>query len=71
MPVSKEIEKLVLDYCKSAANLYYCIPVKKLLEIYNSQNEPLSESEFCNIIERLLTDKQYFDLFSEEEISTG
>ena len=71
MLVTKEIEKLVLDYCKAAANLYYCIPVKKILEIYNSQNEPLSEIEFCDILKKLLIEKQDFDLFSEEEISTG
>ena len=71
MPVNKEIEKLVLDYCKAAINLYYFIPVKKLLEIYNSQNEPLSETEFCDTLETILMQNQEFDLFSEEEIVTG
>lgn len=71
MQVNKEIEKAVLDCCKAAANLYYCIPVKKILEIYNSQNDPLSELEFCEILERILMQKQDFDLFSEEEIATG
>lgn len=71
MTVKKDIEKLVLDYLNAAANLYSYIPVKKLLEIYNSQNEPLTEKEFCYIIEQTLKEGQFFDLFSEEEIVTG
>ena len=71
MTTKKDTEKIVLDYLKAATNLYYYIPVKKLLEIYNSQNDPLTEIEFCNIIETILTEKQFFDLFSEEEIVTG
>lgn len=71
MPINKEIENLVLDYCNAAANLYYCIPVKKLMEIYNSQNDPLSEEDFCNILEKILETEQFFDVFSEEEILTG
>lgn len=71
MPINKETEKLVLDYCKAAANLYYIIPAKKLLEIFNSQNEPLSENEFGTILEGLLSEEQYFDLFSEDEIDAG
>ena len=71
MSVNSEIEKTVLDYCKAAANLYYSIPVRKLLEIYNSQNSPLSETEFSEVLERLLIEKQDFDFFSEDEITMG
>ena len=71
MSVNKDVEKSVLDYCTAAANLYYCIPVKKILEIYNAQNAPLSELEFCEIMKIILIQKQDFDLFSEEEIATG
>ena len=39
MTVKKDIQKSVLDYLNAAVNLYYYIPIKKLLEIYNSQNE--------------------------------
>ena len=54
MTVKKDIQKSVLDYLNAAVNLYYYIPIKKLLEIYNSQNEPLTQEEFCDIIEQIL-----------------
>ncbi len=71
MVVKKDTEKLVLDYLNAAANLYCYIPVKKLFEIYNFQNKPLSLDEFCGIIEQILKKRQFFDLFSEGEIATG
>lgn len=70
MTDKKETEKLVLDYLNAAANLYYYIPIQKLLEIYNLQNEPLTADEFCGIIEQILEEHHFFDLFSEEEIDT-
>ncbi len=67
----KNIEKSVLDYLNAAANLYSYIPVKKLFEIYNAQNEPLTMDEFCDIIEQILEERRFFDLFSEDEIANG
>ncbi len=60
-----------MGYCNAAANLYHIISVRKLLSIYNSQNEPLSEDDFCKILVEILKEPQYFDLFSEDEICTG
>lgn len=71
MTVKKDIEKSVLDYLNAAANLYHYIPIKKLFEIYNSQNESLTEEKFCDILEQILNERQFFDLFSEDEIVTG
>lgn len=65
------IDNLILAYCRAAANFYFCIPVRKLLQIYNSQNEPLSESDFCDVLEKLLVEPYHFALFSSEEIATG
>ncbi len=71
MSTPKPIETLVLDYCLAAANLYSCISVKKLLHIYNSQNAPLSDGDFCSILEKLSVEYRPFALFSTEEILTG
>lgn len=71
MIINKETENSVLDYCKAAANLYYCITVKKLFEIYNLQNEPISETEFSEILENLSDREYHFEFFSKEEIETG
>ena len=71
MTINMETENLVLDYCNAAVNLYYCIPVKKLLEIYNSQNEPLSESEFSDILKKILSKRRFFNILSEKELVDG
>lgn len=71
MSIDKELEKSVSDYCNAAANLYYCISARKLLEIYNSQNKPMSEEKFSEILESLLAQKQFFDFFSADEIENG
>lgn len=71
MITNQEVEKLVLDYCNAASNLYYALPVKKILEIYNMQNKPLSEAEFSEILEKILMQPQFFDVFSKSELDTG
>lgn len=71
MTDKKIVEKAVLDYCNAAANLYGFIPVRKLFEIYNSQNDPLTEKELCDTLEKILTEPRNFDLFSKEELESG
>lgn len=44
--LSKETQDLLYRYFAAAANLYGVIEIGKLLKIYNSQNEPVSEEDF-------------------------
>lgn len=44
--LSKEATQLLYQYFDAAANLYGVIPLRTLLRIYNSQNEPISEDDF-------------------------
>jgi len=40
-----------IQYFAAAANLYGVIEIGKLLKIYNSQNEPVSEEDFLSFVE--------------------
>ena len=49
--LSKETQDLLYRYFAAAANLYGVIEIGKLLKIYNSQNEPVSEEDFLSFVE--------------------
>lgn len=48
---TKETQDLLYRYFAVAANLYGVIEIGKLLKIYNSQNEPVSEEDFLSFVE--------------------
>lgn len=51
--LSKETQDLLYRYFAAAANLYGVIEIGKLLKIYNSQNEPVSEEDFLSFAENM------------------
>ncbi|AZN39182.1 YecA family protein [Paenibacillus albus] len=67
----RDVQQLVLRYTDAAANLYGIIPVQKLIEIINEQNDmSLAEAQFNSILksvsDKVLTwDVQRGFLFSE------
>ena len=66
--MTDEIKILFEDYFRAAVNLYGIISLSKLLDIYNSQNEPITESEFREFAENIdLSDKSY-DIIGQENI---
>lgn len=66
--LNKETAILLEKYCNSVCNLYGIIPLSKLLEIYNSQNQPLSKEEFLNYIRALDLDGKFFVFVADDEI---
>ena len=58
--LSKEIQDLLYRYFAAAANLYGVIEIGKLLKIYNSQNEPVSEEDFLSFVENMNFKGKYF-----------
>lgn len=58
--LSKETQDLLYRYFAAAANLYGVIEIGKLLEIYNSQNEPVSEEDFLSFVENMNFKGKYF-----------
>lgn len=51
--LSKETQDLLYRYFAAVANLYGVIEIGKLLKIYNSQNEPVSEENFLSFVENM------------------
>ena len=57
-----------IQYFAAAANLYGVIEIGKLLKIYNSQNEPVSEEDFLSFVENMNFKGKYFCVFNQDDI---
>lgn len=65
--LSKETTRLLYQYFDAAANLYGIIPLRTLLRIYNSQNEPISKEDFVKFVDSIYLDTKYYYIFATEE----
>lgn len=68
LPLSKETAEELHAYFEAAARLYGVIPVSKLLEVYNSQNEPVSEEVFFAYVDVLRHEENDFFILSRSEV---
>lgn len=68
LTLPKAVTENLRRYFDAAANLYGIIPVKKLLEIYNSQNSPVSQEDFLAVAEILRHSDTAFYILGEEEL---
>lgn len=71
-----EVIDLIRRYFAAAANLYAKVPLRKLYQIYNSQNEPVSESDFLQVADLLSHEHHYYailgrEVFWEDEAPSG
>ena len=66
--MTEEVKQLLEDYFSAASNLYGLIPVRKLLGIYNSQNDPVTEEDFEEFLERFECREGFYDIIGEDEI---
>lgn len=71
LPIEKEIRICLHRYYDAAARLYGVIPVSKLLEIYNHQNEPIDEDVFYAFAEILRHEENDFFILSCQEVKHG
>lgn len=66
LPLFPETVHQLKTYFAAAKRLYGVIPLKKLLEIYNKQNQPVSQEDFLAFAEIIRhTQEQYFILGKE------
>ena len=65
--ISEETKSLVEEYLDAASNLYGIAPLSKILSIYNSQNEPLSEDDFLSIVDNIMKKHKFFSIVAEDE----
>lgn len=66
LPLPMETIHTIHDYFTAASNLYGIIPVKKLMEIYNMQNTPVSQEEFLTVTEIIRHERNYFAILGAE-----
>ena len=64
LPVSQRVWMELWDYFEAAARLYGVIPLRKLLEIYNRHNSPVSEELFLGFAEILRHDYRLYSILN-------
>lgn len=75
LKISAEVFDTLHAYFDAASNLYARIPLKKLYEIYNSHNMPISENDFLDVAEIISHERNHYaivspSVFSEENPET-
>lgn len=68
LPLPARTVKALQDYFCAFANLYAIIPLRKALEIYNSQNPPIEEAAFLQFAELIRHDLFPFVIMGADEI---
>lgn len=64
LPILQSVCLQLWDYFEAAARLYGVIPLRKLLEIYNRHNNPISEELFLEFAEILRHDYRPFSILN-------
>ena len=64
--LSDKTKQVLNKYFNAAANLYGIISLKKLLEIYNSQNEAVNEEDFLEFADDIDFTHKFFDIVGED-----
>ena len=57
LPLPVDVVCAIVDYFQAAARLYGILSVKELFEIYNSQNEPVSQEDFLAVEDIIFHEK--------------
>ena len=67
LPISMETVECIHRYFEAAARLYGVIPVLRLLELYNSQNEPVEHDVFFVLAEIIRHEQNLFSILGPED----
>ena len=67
LPIPMETVENIHKYFGAGARLYGVIPVMKLLELYNSQNEPVEEDVFLVLAEIIRHEQNLFSILGPED----
>lgn len=71
LPVPMETIECIHRYFEAAARLYGVIPVIRLMEIYNSQNEPVARDVFYVLTEIIRHEQNLFSILGPEDFEAG
>lgn len=67
LPIPMETVECIHHYFEAAARLYGVIPVIQLMEIYNSQNEPVGRDIFFMLTEIIRHEQNLFSILGPED----
>lgn len=68
LTVPVETVDLLREYFDCAAELYGIIPLRKLLDIYNTHNTPISEKEFLRVVEVFRHERHTYAILGQEAL---
>ena len=68
LAVPAETVNLLRGYFDCAAELYGIIPLRKLLDIYNTQNAPISEKDFISVAEVFRHERHTYAILGQEAL---
>lgn len=71
LPIPAETVECIHRYFEAAARLYGVIPVIRLMEIYNSQNEPVEWDVFLLLAEIIRHEQNLFSILGPEDFVPG
>jgi hypothetical protein len=66
LTLPKETMQLLRNYFAAAARLYGVLPLRKLLEIYNSQNPEISQEDFLTVAEVIRHEENHYAILGQE-----
>ena len=66
--VPEETVSLLREYFDCAAELYGIIPLRKLLDIYNTHNTPVSENDFLKVAEVFRHERHTYAILGQEAL---
>ncbi|MBQ6686553.1 MAG: hypothetical protein IJM99_10650 [Firmicutes bacterium] len=67
IPLPRETVDEIHSYFDAAARLYGVIPVRELFDIYNSQNEPVSEKKFLMVSEIIRHEETEYEIIGMDD----
>ena len=68
LPIPMATVECIHRYFEAAARLYGVIPVSRLLELYNSQNEPVEQEVFFLMAEIIRHEQNLFSILGPEDL---
>jgi hypothetical protein len=68
LPIPQETIELLKAYFNAFANLYGIIPLEKAFEIFNKQNEPISEKAFAAFSEVVRHEKHSYHIMGADDL---
>ena len=66
--LTEETKNLLVNYFEACSHLYGMIPLRSLLKIYNSQNEPITSEDFYDFVENFNFEDKFYDIIGDDEI---